>query len=199
VLALTFDVRSPEAIEAAVHEAEAFAGGLDGLVNNAGVLSEASVLDLDAPSWDEVFAVNCRAPFLLARAVLPGMLAAGSGSIVNICSIESFVARPNHAAYGASKAALLNFTRAAAVEYGRQGVRSNAICPGSIAGGLFDEHVALFPDPAAVTAELVGRNYAGRLGRPDEVASAAVYLLGDESGFVNGSSIVIDGGRTAGT
>lgn len=197
--AVALDVtEAASAARAVAATVDAF-GSIDGLVNNAGLLIERSVVDTTEDEWDRVLAVNLKGPWLMCRAAIPKMLDAGGGSIVNMGSIESLVARPDHSSYGASKGGLLNFTRAVAVEYGRQGIRCNTICPGSIDTEMWQRHVAAQPDPEQAYKDLVSRNFAGRPGTGQEVGWLAVYLLSDESGFTNGAHHVIDGARIAHT
>jgi 2-keto-3-deoxy-L-fuconate dehydrogenase len=174
-------------------------GPVRGLVNNAGVLFEASTLHTTNEQWDRTMAVNLRAPWMWSKAVIPSMLESGIGSIVNVASIEATRVRADHAAYVAAKSGLLGLTRGVAIDYGRQGVRCNSISPGSIDTEMFRNYVQNSPDPEALEATLVGMNYAGRLGTVEEIGALAVYLLSDESGFVNGTDVVIDGGRIAAT
>lgn len=197
--AVRADVTKAADCEAAVAATVDAFGSINGLVNNAGLLIEKSIVDLTEADWDAVMNVNLKGPWMLCRAAIPRMIAAGGGSIVNMGSIESLVARPHHSPYNASKAGLLNFSRAVAVEYGRQGIRCNTICPGSIDTEMWQRHVAAQPDPGAAYADLVSRNFAGRPGTGDEVGYLAVYLLSDESGFTNGAYHVMDGARTSHT
>lgn len=171
-------------------------GRLDGLVNNAALVLEGDLLATDWDNWRRTLAINLDAPFRWCQVAIPAMLETGGGSIVNVSSTEGIVARPDHASYVTSKAALNGLTRSIAIDFGRREIRANTICPGSIESEKFREYVADRPE---LEAELISYNYRGRLGRPDEVAACCVYLLSDDSGFVNGADYVIDGGRTAGS
>lgn len=193
------DLRDGAAVRAAVDEFRTALGAIRGLVNNAAVLHEASLLDTTQDQWDETLDVNLTAAWRLTTAVVPGMLEAGGGAIVNIASIEAHQVRPDHAPYVAAKAGLIALTKATAIEYGRLGVRANSISPGSIATDMFEGYVSRVPDPDALRARLIDMNYRGRLGSPDEIAAATVFLLSDESGFTNGIDLIIDGGRTSAT
>ena len=124
------------------------------------------------------------------------MLAGGGGSIVNVSSTEGIVARPDHFSYVTSKAALGGLTRSIAIDFGRREIRCNSVSPGSIDSERFREYVE---DRPGLEEELISYNYRGRIGRPHEVAACCVYLLSDDSGFVNGADYIIDGGRTAGS
>lgn len=194
--ALVGDVTDDEVVRRAV---DAAGDRLRGLVNNAGVLFEADTVDTERTVWDRTIDVNLTAPWLFAKAAIPVMLAAGGGSIVNIASIEATRVRKDHSAYVAAKSGLLGLTRGIAIDYGRRGVRCNAISPGSINTEMFRTYLSVADDPEALEAQLIAMNYAGRLGTADEIATLCVYLLSDDSGFVNGTDVVIDGGRIAAT
>jgi 2-keto-3-deoxy-L-fuconate dehydrogenase len=194
--AFVADVTSAAAAASTVAEAIRQLGGLDGLANVAGVHRDGDVVDTSDESWNLVLGVNLTAPFLWARAALPAMLEAGEGAIVNIGSIASSHALPRSAAYVASKTGLIGLTRSLAVDFGRRGVRSNAILPGSIETEFLASYIERNPERGE---ELMDRNFAGRFGTPDEVAACCAYLLSDEARFINGASIAIDGGRTAAT
>ncbi|WP_104107760.1 SDR family oxidoreductase [Nocardioides sp. 616] len=193
------DVTDAASVDAALRTVLDWQGRVTGVVNNAGRLIEADVVTLTEDEWDAVMDVNLKGAWRMCRAFIPAMLEAGGGAIVNISSLEGLVARPRHVAYAVSKAGMLNLTRAVAVDFGRQGIRCNAICPGSIETALLTQHLEATGDPEAAAADLVGRNYVGRLGRPDEVGATALFLLSREAGFINGSHIVIDGARGATT
>jgi 3-oxoacyl-[acyl-carrier protein] reductase len=185
---LPFDVRDQAAIERAVAGFREFAGGLDGWVNNAGV-NRPDLLVTAAPERiREQLDVNLLGPILCARAVLPVMLEQRGGVIVNVGSAAA--ARPyrGQAVYAATKGALEAFTRALAVEYGRKGIRVHCLRPGPI------DTPMLAATRALGEAEVLARVPLGRLGRPEEVAGLAVYLLSDRSGFVTGAVHTIDGG-----
>jgi NAD(P)-dependent dehydrogenase (short-subunit alcohol dehydrogenase family) len=141
-----------------------------------------------------VLAVNLTAPFTWARAAIPALLDAGGGAIVNIASIDADFARPRTSAYVTSKAGLLGLTRSIAIDFGRRGIRCNAISPSSIDTEMLRAHLSR----AGLDADAqIARNHVGRLGTAEEVAAACAYLLSDEAGFVNGANLVIDGARTA--
>lgn len=190
------DVTDPARVRAAVASGVAAFGRLTGLVNNAGILREGSVLELSEADWDAVVAVNLDAPFHCIRAAAPHLLEHG-GAIVNIASIEGLAAGPRHVAYSATKGGLVNLTRAVAIDLGRRGVRCNAVCPGSVETPLYEAFLAGHDDPEAARQSLVDRNFAGRLGQPSDIGSAVVWLLSDQASFVNGASLVVDGGRMA--
>jgi len=194
--ALVGDVRDTALAGRAVAEAVSRYGGLDGLVNNVALVEEGDIMATDQKIWDDTIATNVEAPLRWIQAAIPAMLERGEGVVVNISSTEGIVARPDHCAYVTSKAALGGLTRSVAIDYGRSGVRANSISPGSVESEKFREYVSLNP---AMEEELISYNYRGRVGRPNEVAACCVYLLSDDSGFVNGADYIIDGGRTAGS
>jgi NAD(P)-dependent dehydrogenase (short-subunit alcohol dehydrogenase family) len=196
-VALAADVTVRADIERTLDELAARFGRITGLVNNAGILAEGTVAELSDADWDRVIAVNLTAPFRFTRAVIPHLRAAGGGAIVNISSVEGLGAGARHVAYSASKAGLLNLTRATAIDHGREGIRANAICPGTIETPLYETFIAGHDDPEAMRDQMIARNFANRLGRPADIGAAVVFLLSDEASFVNGTTLVVDGGRLA--
>lgn len=196
---ITLDVTDGESVQAALRSVLDWRGRVTGLVNNAGRLIEADVVSLTEDQWDAVMDVNLKGPWRMSRTFIPSMIEAGGGSIVNISSLEGLFARPGHVAYAVSKAGLLNLTRATAVDFGRDGIRCNAICPGSIETDLLSQHLQATGNAEAAAADLIGRNRSGRLGRPDEIGATALFLLSREAGFMNGSHVVVDGARGATT
>jgi 2-keto-3-deoxy-L-fuconate dehydrogenase len=173
-------------------------GGADVLFNCAGFVAHGTVLDTDEAEWARSFDINVTAMYRTIRAFLPGMLAKGSGSIVNIASVASSVQGvPNRCAYGASKAAVIGLTRAVAADFVTKGVRCNAICPGTIQSPSLEERMrAAGGDYEAARRAFVARQPMGRLGEPEEIALMAVYLASDESAFMTGSINIIDGGMS---
>ena len=188
------DVRDTEA----VHALSDRAGAADVLFNCAGFVAHGTILDTDEDEWAFSFDINVTAMYRTIRAFLPGMLAKGSGSIVNIASVASSVQGvPLRCAYGASKAAVIGLTRAVAADFVTQGVRCNAICPGTIQSPSLEERMrARGGDYEAARAAFVARQPMGRLGEPEEIAALAVYLASDESAFMTGSINIIDGGMS---
>jgi len=170
-------------------------GTLDVLANIAGVVPHGSVLDCAEADWDMAFDINVKSMFRTIKAFLPGMLAAGKGSIINMSSVASSVkGLPNRFAYGASKAAVLGLTKSVAVDTIRQGVRCNAICPGTVQSPSLDQRIAAFDDPVAARRDFIARQPIGRLGTAEEIAAMAVYLASDESAYATGAAFVVDGG-----
>jgi 2-keto-3-deoxy-L-fuconate dehydrogenase len=173
-------------------------GVLDILVNCAGFVHHGTILDCDPKDWDFSFNLNVRAMYLMARAVLPKMLQRGSGAILNIASVASSLkAVPNRCAYASSKAAVIGLTKSIAVDFVAQGIRCNAICPGTVDTPSLSERINAFADPVQARADFIARQPMGRLGRPEEIAAAAVYLASDDARFVTGQAFIIDGGMTA--
>jgi NAD(P)-dependent dehydrogenase (short-subunit alcohol dehydrogenase family) len=168
-------------------------GKVDILVNNAGIFGGGPLHETDDAVWDQTFNINMRGVFQLTRKVLPQMITQGSGSIIHISSILGMIAVPGTAAYNASKGALNQFSRSIAVEYGGQGIRSNAICPGMIE----TEMTAELRSDTALMAEFLKGYPLGRFGQPEEVAQACLFLASDESAFITGATLPIDGGYTA--
>ena len=171
---------------------------IDVLFNCAGWVHAGTILDTDEDAWRRSFAINVDSMFRLCKAVLPGMLARGRGSIVNMASAASSVKGvPNRFAYGATKAAVIGLTKAIAADYVARGVRCNAICPGTVKSPSLEQRVAaLGGDQDAVWKSFIDRQPMGRLGTPEEIAALAVYLASDESAFTTGAIHVIDGGFT---
>lgn len=171
---------------------------VDVLFNCAGWVHAGTLLDTDEDGWRRSFAINVDSMFHLCKAVLPGMLDRGRGSIVNMASAASSVKGvPNRFAYGATKAAVIGLTKAIAADYVARGVRCNAICPGTVKSPSLDQRVAaLGGNSDAVWKRFIDRQPMGRLGTPEEIAALAVYLASDESSFTTGAIHVIDGGWT---
>lgn len=171
-------------------------GAFDVLFNCAGYVHQGSILDCDAEAWRRSFAINVDAMYSLCRAVLPGMLAQGRGSIINMSSVASSIKGvPNRFAYSTTKAAVIGLSKAIAADFVTRGVRCNAICPGTIKTPSLSERVAaLGGDQEAVWRGFIERQPMGRLGDPREIAALVVYLASDESSFTTGQTHIIDGG-----
>jgi 2-keto-3-deoxy-L-fuconate dehydrogenase len=185
------DVRKPAEIEKFAEQVPA----PDVLFNCAGFVHHGTILDCTEEDWEFSFDLNVRSMYRTCRAFLPGMLKARRGSIVNMSSIASSIRGvPNRFVYTSSKAAVVGLTKAIAVDFVQQGIRCNAICPGTIQSPSLDERIAAQGDVEKVRKEFIARQPMGRLGRPEEIAALAVYLASDESSFTTGQTHVIDGG-----
>lgn len=171
--------------------------GVDILFNCAGYVDVGTITDFDEAVYRLSFDLNVHAITAMLRAFLPGMVAQGSGSIVNMASVAGpMIGVANRYAYCASKAAVAGLTRAVAVDYGTAGIRCNAICPGTVQSPSLDERMAAAGDPAAARAQFLARQPMGRLGTAQEIAWLALYLASDESAYSTGQLHVIDGGWT---
>jgi NAD(P)-dependent dehydrogenase (short-subunit alcohol dehydrogenase family) len=168
-------------------------GRLDVLVNNAGITAQVNLTDLTEEEWDRIFAINVRGMFLCSRAAGRHFATAGSGRAVNVASVFGLLGRPGFTAYGASKGAVVNFTRAAAAEWARFGAQMNAVAPGYFAT---DINADLRDDDAAV-AKVLRRIPARRMGQPEELADLVSYLSLDAPDFLTGQTIAIDGGESS--
>lgn len=170
-------------------------GGLDVLVNCAGMMTEQDPAEITTAEWDTMNALNLRTPLFLVQAALPYL--SGGGSIVNVGSVEGIGANPGHAAYSASKGGVHAMTRALAVDLGDRGIRCNAVAPGWIESNLNEAYIASMKDPQAARDELRRLHPVGRLGRPRDIGEAVAFLASDRAGFITGEVLVVDGGRTA--
>ncbi|WP_425102425.1 SDR family oxidoreductase [Tropicibacter sp. S64] len=168
---------------------------IDILVNCAGWVHDGTILDCEEAAWDRSFDLNAKALYRITRAVLPGMLAKGAGSIVNIASIvSSEKGAPRRFAYGASKAAIIGMTKAIAADFVKQGIRCNAICPGTVQSPSLEDRLRATGDFETALAAFKDRQPMGRLGQPEEIAEMVCYLAGDGSAFTTGQSFAVDGG-----
>ncbi|MDH5410893.1 MAG: SDR family oxidoreductase, partial [Alphaproteobacteria bacterium] len=162
-----------------------------------GFVHHGTILECDEADYDFSFDINVRGAYRMIRATLPGMLESGGGSIVNISSVASSIAGvPNRFVYGTSKAAVLGLTKSVAKDFVEKGVRCNAICPGTVDTPSLQDRINAFDDPVAARKAFIARQPMGRLGTAEEIAALALYLASDESGFVTGEWVVIDGGMT---
>jgi 2-keto-3-deoxy-L-fuconate dehydrogenase len=185
------DVTDPDEIAAIAGELT----DLDVLVNGAGYVHHGTILECDEDAWASSMELNVTSMYRLIRALLPGMLQRGGGSIVNIASVASSVKGvPFRCVYGASKAAVIGLTKSVAIDYVGQGVRCNAICPGTVESPSLEERSAAAADPEAARKAFIARQPMGRLGTAEEIAALAVYLAADESAYMTGGVLVIDGG-----
>jgi len=191
--ARVLDVRDAQAIKKLVAEI----GRIDVLFNCAGYVHHGTILDCSTEDWNSSFELNVTSMYYTSRAVLPGMLERGSGSIINVSSAASSIkAAANRFVYGSTKAAVIGLTKSIALDFVRQGIRCNAICPGTVQSPSLESRIAAQGDVEKARAEFIARQPMGRLGKPEEVAALGVYLASDESGFVTGQTYLIDGGWT---
>lgn len=187
-LAIALDVRDEAAVRHALPD------DLDVLANVAGIGSTTSAPETPLEVWEDVFAVNARGTFLTCKYAIPPMIERGGGSIVNMASIAGIVGLRNRAAYCASKGAVIAFTRALAIDHVAGGVRVNAVCPGTVDSPWVQRLVA---EAGESIDALRARQPMGRLGQPEEIAEAVLYLASDAAAFMTGSVLTIDGGLTA--
>lgn len=186
------DATDRQAIESVVASQDAF----DVLFNAAGFVHHGSVLDCTDDDWDMAFNLNVKSMFMLCQAVIPGMQKLGGGSIVNVSSIAAHKGLVNRFVYGASKAAVIGLTKGIAADFVTQGIRCNAIAPGTVQSPSLDERIAAFDDPVEARKQFVARQPMGRIGTAEEIAHMAVYLASDESVFTTGILMKVDGGMS---
>jgi NAD(P)-dependent dehydrogenase (short-subunit alcohol dehydrogenase family) len=191
------DVSRPEQVRAMIDAAMAAFGRIDILCNNAGIGSTTDVVECEPEEWDRVMTVNVKSVYLGCKYAIPHMLEQGGGVIVNTASVAGMVGLPKRASYSASKGAVIALTRQVAVEYVEQGIRVNCLCPGTVDSPWVGRLLQQAGDPVAARQALVARQPLGRLGTPDEIAAAALYLVSDDAAFITGTGLVIDGGLTA--
>ena len=185
------NVRDPASIAAAV----AAAGKVDVLFNCAGFVAAGNILDCDEDQWAFSMDLNLTAMYRMCRAFLPGMIAGGGGSIINMASVAgSVIAAPNRFVYGATKAGVIGLTKSIAADFVGSGIRANAICPGTVDSPSLNQRLRDTGDYAAAKAAFAARQPIGRIGRPEEIAALVVYLASDESSYTTGVAHVIDGG-----
>jgi|ERR1700722_1999785 2-keto-3-deoxy-L-fuconate dehydrogenase len=170
-------------------------GTVDILFNCAGYVHHGTILDCADSDWDFSFDLNVKSMYRTCRAFLPGMLKAGKGNIINMSSAASSIkAAPNRFVYGSTKAAVIGLTKAIAVDFIRNGIRCNAICPGTVQSPSLEQRIAARGDAEKARAEFVARQPMARFGSPEEIAALAVYLASDESQYMTGQTCIIDGG-----
>jgi 2-keto-3-deoxy-L-fuconate dehydrogenase len=187
------DVRDSQAVNALAAEL----GAIDILFNCAGFVHQGTILDCSEADWDFSFDLNVKSMYRTTRAFLPAMLAAKKGSIINMSSgASSIKGAPNRFVYGTTKAAVIGLTKSLAADFIRQGIRVNAICPGTVESPSLEQRIAALGDVEKARKEFISRQPMGRLGKPEEIAALAVYLASDESSFTTGQIHIIDGGWT---
>ena len=181
--------------KAAIQSLAAELGAIDILFNCAGHVASGTILECAEDDWDFSFELNVKSMYRVIKAFLPAMLAAGGGTIINMSSIASALsAAPSRFVYGATKAAVIGMTRSVALDYVKQGIRCNAICPGTVDTPSLQERLNAFADPVQARKDFENRQPMGRLGSAEEIAGLALYLASDESAYTTGAIIPIDGG-----
>jgi NAD(P)-dependent dehydrogenase (short-subunit alcohol dehydrogenase family) len=191
------DVAELESLERLARAAVESFGRVDVLVNNAGMALVKNIVDTTEEEYDQVMDVNLKSIYRLSKLLLPQMLERRSGAIINVASQLALVAAPNFAVYAASKGAILNLSRAMALDCAKHGVRVNTLCPGAVETPLLMNQFKEEAGPQGGFQDLVDLHPLGRIGRPEEIASAALFLATDDSSFVTGAPLVVDGGYIA--
>lgn len=195
---LTLNVAEPAECKAAAATVIAEHGKLDILVNNAGIGHVGTILQTAREDLDRLYAVNVRGMFSLTKAFLPSMIDRRYGVIVNIASIGGIVAIKERLAYCTTKFAVVGFTKCLALDHALQGIRANAVCPGRVETPFVKKRISEYPDPQKAYDEMAGTQAIGRMGTPDEIAAAVLYLASDEAAFTTGTALEIDGGFSVG-
>src|SRR5438105_8864741 len=183
--------------ELSIQETSKQVGDIDVLFNCAGIVQHGSLLDATPKDWDQGFAVNVKSMYLVSRAFIPGMLRKGRGSIINMASVASSIrGLPNRFVYGTTKAAVIGLTKSIAADYVKQGIRCNAVCPGTVDTPSLQGRINAFADPVQARKDFVARQPMGRLGTVDDITGILVFLASDESLFATGNAYSVDGGMT---
>ncbi|HET9042461.1 MAG TPA: SDR family oxidoreductase [Burkholderiales bacterium] len=187
------DVTDSGAVERVAKEA----GDVNVVFNCAGIVHHGTIMECSEQDWDRSFDLNIKSMYRVTRAFLPGMLHQQKGSIINMASVASSLrGLPNRLAYGTTKAAVLGFTKAVAADYVRQGIRCNAVCPGTVDTPSLQGRINAFADPVQARKDFVARQPMGRLATVDDITPLLVYLASDESSFATGVAFSVDGGMT---
>ena len=192
------DVSKSSDVKALVDKAVSRYGRVDVLFNNAALSPVGTVLTTSEKEWRAVIDTNINGTFLCTRYVLPHMLKQGGGVIINTGSINSLMAMKDEAAYDASKGGVLMLTRATAMDFAKDNIRVNCICPGAIETPMLRDILGQASDPEAAEADLIKKHALGRIGSPEEVAKVALFLASDDSSFVTGTAVAVDGGMLGG-
>jgi NAD(P)-dependent dehydrogenase (short-subunit alcohol dehydrogenase family) len=196
-IAVETDVASPQSVSRLVEETIRAFGRVNVLMNNAAIQVNKRIEDTTFEEWNRQMAVNVGGVFLCSKHFLPS-LRATRGAIINMSSVNGTFVEPMCAGYCATKAAILGFTKAIAIDHGREGIRVNAICPGYIDAGLAEGYFLAQPDPDAARKQAGKLHALARIGRPEEVARVAVFLASDEASFMTGAAVAVDGGFSSG-
>ena len=193
-LALRADISNADEVRRAVRSVLEGFGRIDILFNNAGIVAHGKIHATTEEEWDRTMTVNVKSMYLLSHEVVPVFLRQGGGVILNTSSATALRGVPDRAAYSTSKGAVLALTRSMAIDYVRDHIRVNCLCPGTLDTPSFRQRMAAFPDPEEALRQFIARQPMGRLGTANEVANAALYLVSDEAQFVTGAAFSIDGG-----
>jgi len=196
-LSVQVDVSSELQVSALISRTVAAYGRLDVLVNNAGVELAKKVTETSEAEWDRLMSVNLKGVFLCSKAAIPEMKRTGGGAIVNVASELGVVGGSEIAAYCASKGGVVQLTKAMAIDHAADGIRVNCVCPGPVSTPLLEAIVAASSDPEEERRRIVDKTLLGRLGQPEEIANVVAFLASDESSYMTGSVVLVDGGWTA--
>ena len=196
-LAVRADISQPDQVQAACDRLRDAFGPAAVLMNNAAVMPAGALHDTSVEDFDRCVAVNLRGTYLVSRAVIPGMLAAGGGSIIHMASVTGLLGLPGIAAYSMTKGALIALARAMSTDYAGQGIRVNSVSPGTIDSPMLHDFLAAQSDPAGLRRQFDAMHPIGRVGAIDEVAAVCLFLASDESSFVSGSNYEVDGGLSS--
>ena len=193
VISSRLDVTDEKAVAQFVEKT----GAVDILFNCAGWVHQGSILEASLEDWDRSFNLNVRSMFMMCKAMIPKMIAAGGGVILNMASVlGADKAAPNRLAYASSKAAVAGFTRALAIDHVKQNIRVNCVCPGTVDTPSLGDRIKAFKDPVQARKDFVARQPMGRLATAEEIAETFVYLVSDESSFMTGQAVYVDGGMS---
>lgn len=195
---IRLDVSDRDSCTSAADHALGERGHLDILVNNAGIGHVGTILSTNSEDLDRLWAVNVRGMFDLTKAFIPSMIERKNGAIINLASIGGIVAIRDRVAYCTTKFAVVGLTKCIALDHAPDGIRANAVCPGRVETDFVKRRLAEYPDPKSAYKEMAATQAIGRMGRPEEVAAAVLYLASDEAAFVTGTALEIDGGWAVG-
>jgi NAD(P)-dependent dehydrogenase (short-subunit alcohol dehydrogenase family) len=192
------DVSKADQVQAMVKATLETFGQINIIFNNAGIELNALITETSEEDWDRIINTNLKGIFLCSKYVIPEMIKVGGGSIINTASVAGLVGFNNLGAYNASKGGVITLTKNVAIDYGQYNIRVNCICPGAIETSMMERLFEIWGgDPEAIRQQFVALHPIGRLGKPEDIAYAALYLASDESSFVTGSALLVDGGYTA--